>query len=151
MGGGWLPTFFVRRGWTAPRARKAAMLAMALLIVPTMMAPRAGGLWPAVALVSLAAAAHQGWSANVYTLASDMFPRQAVGSVVGIAGMAGALGGMGFAWVVSRILEATNSNYVPIFLLCGGAYVVALGVVHLLSPHLAPPDLGDSDEEAAAA
>jgi MFS transporter, ACS family, hexuronate transporter len=78
----------------------------------------------------------------VYTLASDMFPKQAVGSVVGIAGMAGAVGGLLFSGIVSRILEYTNSNYVPIFLLCGGAYLVALGVVHLLAPQLAAPDLG---------
>jgi Sugar phosphate permease len=89
VGGGWLSTPLIRRGWTVNRARKFALLVPALLIVPTMLAPRVDGLWAAVMIVSVAAAAHQWWSANVYTLSSDMFPRRAVGSVVGIGGFAG--------------------------------------------------------------
>lgn len=141
VGGGWLSSALLRRGWTANRARKAAMLAMALLIVPTVLAPRAGGLWPAVALVSVAAAAHQGWSANAYTLASDMFPRQAVASVIGIAGAAGALGGFLFQRATGHLLQRTG-DYGPIFVVCGLAYLCAWGVVHLLAPRLAPAPLG---------
>ncbi len=148
IGGGWLSSSLLKRGWDVNRARKTAMLICALCVLPVALAVVTNNLWVAVGLISLAAAAHQGWSANVYTLASDMFPRQAVGSVVGIAGMAGALGGMGFAWVVSRILEYTDSNYVPIFMVCGVAYLVALGIVQLLAPQLAPPDLGREGEIA---
>jgi len=96
-----------------------------------------------VALVSLAAAAHQGWSANMFTLASDMFPKRAVGSVVGIGGMAGAVGGMLIALVVGEILQRTGS-YVPIFIIAGSAYLAALLVIHLMAPRLAaaPVDAG---------
>jgi len=86
IAGGWLSSGLMKRGWTANRARKTAMLLMALLIVPTAFAPRAGSMWTAVLIVSVAAAAHQGWSANVYTLASDMFPPSAVASISGSAG-----------------------------------------------------------------
>ena len=141
IGGGWLSSTLIKRGWDVNRARKTALLLCALCVVPVGFAVVTKNLWVAVGLISIAAAAHQGWSANIYTLASDMFPRQAVGSVVGIAGMAGAVGGLGFAWLVSRILQATNSNYVPIFLLCGGAYLVALGLLHLLAPRLEAPKL----------
>lgn len=141
VGGGWLSGALFKRGWTANRARKTAMLAMALLIVPTMLAPRVGGLWGAVALVALAAAAHQGWSANAYTLASDLFPRAAVASVIGIAGAAGALGGFLFQRATGRLLQRTH-DYAPIFVVCGLAYVCAWVVIHLLAPRLAPVRLG---------
>ena len=140
VGGGWLSSTLLRRGWTANRARKTAMLAMALLIVPTMLAPRAGGLWGAVALVALAAAAHQGWSANAYTLATDMFPRAAVASVIGIGGAAGALGGFLAQRATGRLLERTH-DYGPIFVACGLAYVFAWGVIQLLAPRLEPARL----------
>jgi ACS family hexuronate transporter-like MFS transporter len=120
-------------------------------VLPVAFAVVTKNLWVAASLISIAAAAHQGWSANVYTLASDMFPRQAVGSVVGIAGMAGAVGGMLFSGVVSRILEYTNSNYVPIVMVCGGAYLVALGIVHVPAPKLTAPDLGDLGPETQVA
>ncbi len=102
----------------------------------------------AVALVSLAAAAHQGWSANLFTLTSDMFPRRAVGSVVGFGGMAGAVGGMFISIVVGEILQRTGS-YVLIFLMAGFTYLAALGVIQILTPSLSPPDLGE--QEAAPA
>jgi ACS family hexuronate transporter-like MFS transporter len=116
------------------------MLCMALAIVPTALAPRAGSMWTAVLIVSLAAAAHQGWSANVFTLVSDMFPRQAVGSVVGLGGMAGAIGGMLIAKVTGYILQATGS-YVPVFLMASFAYLIALAIVHMLVPRLEPARL----------
>ena len=142
VGGGWLSGRLIRRGWPVYRARKAAMLAMALLIVPTALAPLAGSMWAAVLIVSLAAAAHQGWSANVYTLASDMFPRDAVASVSGIGGFAGAMGGVLFQRVTGRILDANGNDYTPIFLICGLAYVTGWTIIHLLVPRMQPVDLG---------
>ena len=138
VGGGWLSSALLQRGWSVNRARKTAMLAMALLIVPTAFAPLAGSLWAAVAIVSVAAAAHQAWSANVYTLASDMFPRAAVGSVVGIGAFAGAMGGVLFQRVTGRILQANGNDYTPIFIVCGLAYVSAWTIIHFLAPRLEP-------------
>lgn len=141
VGGGWLSGALLARGWTANRARKTAMLAMALLVVPTMFAPRVSGLWGAVALVALAAAAHQGWSANAYTLASDLFPQTAVASVIGIGGAAGALGGFLFQRATGWLLQRTH-DYGPIFVVCGLAYVLAWVVITLLAPRLEPVRLG---------
>jgi ACS family hexuronate transporter-like MFS transporter len=136
IAGGWLSSALLKRGWTTNRARKTAMLCMALAIVPTALAPRAGSMWTAVLIVSLAAAAHQGWSANVYTLASDMFPPSAVASISGIGGFAGAMGGVLFQWLTGRILDATGGNYASIFAVCGFAYVTAWVIIHLLAPRL---------------
>ncbi|HYP52134.1 MAG TPA: MFS transporter, partial [Pyrinomonadaceae bacterium] len=140
IGGGWLSGALIKRGWTVNRARKTAMLICAVSVVPIMFAANASNLWVAVGLVSLAAAAHQGWSANIFTMASDMFPRRAVGSVVGIGGMAGSIGGMLIATTVGLILQYTGS-YLPIFIIAGSAYLVALLVIHLLAPRLAPADV----------
>lgn len=140
IGGGWLSGRFIRMGWTPNRARKTAMLVCALSVVPVMFAANVSNLWVAVGLVSLAAAAHQGWSANLFTLTSDMFPRKAVGSVVGIGGTAGAVGGMFIAMLVGAVLQATGS-YVPVFVLAGSAYLLALGIIHVLVPKLAPADV----------
>ena len=135
--GGWLSSTLITHGWTVNRSRKTAMLVCAVAVVPIVMASRVESLWTAVALISVAAAAHQGWSANVYTLASDMFPRQAVGSVIGFAGMAGAVGGMLIAKVTGYLLQTTGS-YLPVFVIAGTTYLVTLGLVHLLSPRLEP-------------
>lgn len=135
IGGGWLSSSLLKRGWSPNRARKTAMLVCALAVVPIVFAAQASNLWVAVALVSLAAAAHQGWSANIFTLVSDMFPKQAVGSVTGIGGMGGAIGGMLIALVVGAILQRTGS-YVPIFIIAGSMYLLALLVIHLLVPKL---------------
>lgn len=140
VAGGWLSSALITRGMSVNRARKTAMLAMALLIVPTAFAPRAGSMWTAVLIVAVAAAAHQAWSANVYTLASDMFSRAAVGSVVGIGAFAGAAGGVGFQLLTGRILEANGSNYTPVFALCSLAYITAWCIIHLLAPRLEPVD-----------
>jgi len=140
IGGGWLSSALLKRGWTANRARKTAMLACALAVTPIALAANVRSEWLAVLLVGIAAAAHQGWSANVYTLASDMFPRQAVGSVIGFAGMAGAVGGMLIAKITGYVLEATGS-YVPVFLIAASAYLVTLLVVHLIVPRLDPVTL----------
>lgn len=140
IGGGWLSSSLLKRGLSVNRARKSAMFVCALCVVPVVFASRVSGLWSAVALIGLAAAAHQGWSANIFTLVSDMFPRRAVGSVTGIGGMAGAVGGMLISLVVGEILERTGS-YVAIFAVAGSAYLLALLVIHLLVPSLAPADL----------
>jgi len=138
IGGGWLSSMLIKRGWSVNWARKTAMLAMALLILPTTLAGRADSAWLAIAIVAVAAAAHQAWSANVYTLASDMFPRSAVGSVVGIGAFAGAMGGVFFQRGVGRLLDANGGNYAPIFVVCGSAYLVAWMLIQLLSPKLEP-------------
>jgi ACS family hexuronate transporter-like MFS transporter len=137
IGGGWLSSHFLKRGWTPNAARKTAMLICALAVVPIVFAAQTTNLWLAVAIVSIAAAAHQGWSANLFTLTSDMFPKQAVGSVVGIGGMAGAIGGMFIAMIVGEILQRTGS-YFLIFIIAGSAYLVALLLIHLLAPRLEP-------------
>jgi ACS family hexuronate transporter-like MFS transporter len=142
IGGGWLSSALIKRGWSVNAARKTAMLTFALAVVPIVFASQVKSMWLAVALISIAAASHQGWSANVYTLVSDMFPRHAVGSVVGFAGMAGAVGGMFISKIVGKILDATGS-YVPIFLMAALAYLVALAVVQLLVPRLKPVEMGD--------
>ncbi len=141
VGGGWTSSALIERGWSVNRARKTTMLAMALLIVPTTLVSRAPSMWAAVLIVGVAAAAHQAWSANVYTLASDMFPTSAVGSVVGIGAFAGAMGGVVFQRVTGRVLQANGSNYAPIFVVCGLAYVTAWAIIHLLAPRLEPARL----------
>lgn len=134
--GGWLSGALINRGWGVARARKTALLAAALLIVPTALTPTVTSLWAAVALVSVAAAAHQWWSANLFTLSSDMFPRRAIGSVVGVGGFAGAVGGVLFQRATGAILQSNGSDYRPVFLMCGLAYVTALGIMHLLAPRM---------------
>jgi MFS transporter, ACS family, aldohexuronate transporter len=135
IGGGWLSSSLLKRGWSVNTSRKTAMLVCALAATPIMLAARTGNAWFAVCLVALAAGAHQGWSANIYTLASDMFPKRAVASVVGFGTLLGTIGGMGIAKMVGYILQRTGS-YVPIFILAGTAYLVALAFVQILSPRL---------------
>jgi MFS transporter, ACS family, hexuronate transporter len=137
IAGGWLAGRFIKRGWSVNRARKGAMLCCALAVTPIVFAAQADNLWLAVVLIGLATAGHQGWSANVFTLTSDMFPRPAVASVVGLGGFAGAVGGMMISTFTGFLLEATGS-YVPVFMMAGSAYLIALLVVHLLAPRLEP-------------
>ncbi len=134
--GGWLSGAFIKRGWSVNAGRKMTMLIAALLIVPTMFAPSATNMWVAVCIVGVAAAAHQWWSANIFTLPSDMFPGFAVGSVVGIGGFFGAAGGFLFQRATGWLLQRNGSNYTPIFIVCGLAYVTALLVIHLLVPRV---------------
>jgi MFS transporter, ACS family, hexuronate transporter len=140
IGGGWLSSTFIKRGWSINRSRKTAMLICALMVTPIIFAANVKNLWVAVALIGLAAAAHQGWSCNLFTTTSDMFPRQAVGSVVGIGGMAGALGGATMAVATGYILQSTGQNYSIIFTIAGTLYLFALLVIHLLAPNLEPVD-----------
>jgi ACS family hexuronate transporter-like MFS transporter len=134
--GGWLSGAFIRRGRSVNAGRKLAMLIAAVIIIPTMFAPAATNMWVAVTIVGVAAAAHQWWSANIFTLTSDMFPRFAVGSVVGIGGFFGAAGGVLFQRATGWVLQHNGSNYTPVFLACGFAYVTALLIIHLLVPRL---------------
>jgi len=140
IGGGWLSSSLLKRGWSVNAGRKTAMLVCALAVVPMVFASGARDVWVAVALVSIAAAAHQGWSANLFTLTSDTFPRQAVGSVVGLGGFAGAAGGMLIAKITGYILETTGS-YMPVFFIAAFAYLTALAIIHLLVPKLEPVKL----------
>jgi MFS transporter, ACS family, hexuronate transporter len=138
IGGGWLSSTFIKRGWSINRARKTAMLICALCVTPVIFASNVKSLWLAVLIIGVAAAAHQGWSANLFTTTSDMFPRRAVGSVVGIGGMAGALGGATMAVATGYILQSTGQNYTIVFFIAGTAYLVALLIIHLLAPQLEP-------------
>jgi ACS family hexuronate transporter-like MFS transporter len=135
IAGGWLSSHFIKKGWTVNRARKTTMLICAIAVVPIVFAADAGSLWTAVALVSLATAAHQGWSANLFTFVSDTFPQSAVGSVVGIAGFGGAVGGMCIASFTGFLLQWTGS-YRPIFIIAGSVYLLALTIMHFLNPRL---------------
>jgi MFS transporter, ACS family, hexuronate transporter len=140
VGGGWLAARFLKAGWSVNRARKTAMLICAVTIVPIVAAANVRSLWAAVALVSLATAGHQGWSANLFTFASDLFPRRAVASVVGIGGFGGAVGGMFIAAFTGWVLQATGS-YVPMFMIAGSVYLAALLFIHLLAPRMEPARL----------
>jgi len=133
--GGWMSSSLIKRGWSLNAGRKTAMLLCAICVVPITLAARTPNKWIAVMLVGLAAAAHQGWSANLYTTVSDMFPRQAVGSVVGIGSMMGAVGGMFIAKAAGYILTFTGS-YMSLFVVAGCSYVFALLIMHLLVPRL---------------
>jgi ACS family hexuronate transporter-like MFS transporter len=146
IAGGWLSSRLIKRGWQVHRGRKTAMLVCALAVVPIIVAAGVSDMWTAVALVSLAASAHQGWSANLFTTTSDMFPRKLVGSVVGIGGFAGAVGGMLFQTTTGYILEWTGNNYTPMFIVCGLAYLGALGVVQMLAPRLEPVAFSDNQK-----
>lgn len=146
VGGGWLSSSLIKRGWSVNAARKTAMLICALCVVPIGFASQASSLWVATLLIGLAAAAHQGWSCNVFTTVSDMMPRKAVSSVVGIGGMAGAIGGMLIAKIVSYILDQTNNNYFYPFLIASVAYLFALAVFHLLVPRMEPAKLSEVEE-----
>ena len=140
IGGGWLSGAFINRGWEINKGRKVVMLICALCIVPIVFAASVSDLWVAVALIGLAAAAHQGWSANLFTTVSDMFPRKAVGSVVGLGGMAGAVGGMLLSTFAGFLLEWTGS-YITLFIIAGSVYLIALVIFHLLVPKLQPAQL----------
>jgi ACS family hexuronate transporter-like MFS transporter len=141
IGGGWLSSSLIKRGWSVNRARKTAMLVCALCVVPVYFASAVSDVWVATVLIGLAASAHQGFSANLYTLVSDTVPPQAVSSVTGIGGMAGAVGGMVLAEFAGNVLEWTGDYHV-LFAIASLAYLVALAVCHLLNPRLHPMPFG---------
>ena len=141
IAGGWLSSRLIKAGRSVNFARKTTMLICALCVLPIYSVQGLDNVWAAVLVIGLATAAHQAFSANLYTLPSDLFPRSAVGSVVGIGGTVGALGGMGMALFTGWLLDRTGGNYSVLFAICASAYLVALLVVHLLSPKLAPATL----------
>ncbi len=137
VAGGWLPSWMIGRGHSVNVSRKSAMLICAIAVIPIVFAHRVESMWGAVLLVGVAAAAHQGFSANLFTLTSDLFPTQVVASVVGIGGLAGAIGGMLMAKIVGYVLQWTGSYKIP-FLIAGSAYLLALALIQVLAPRLEP-------------
>ena len=133
---GWLSSKFILLGWSLNRARKTTMLLCALCVVPIFFAAQTSSIYIAIALISLATAAHQGWSANLYTFASDLFPKSAVASVTGLGGMFGAIGGILLAAVAGTI--RVSFGYQPLFLIAGSSYLIALLIIHSLTPTLKP-------------
>lgn len=146
--GGWVTGYLTKRGWSVTRARKTGMFIFALLVLPILVVTRMGD-WQAVLIIGLAGAAHQAWSANLYTTVSDMFPKRAVASVIGLGGMAGSLGGMMFPILSGRLLDKFASNptagYAILFMICGSAYLVAFAVHHALAPKFEPFEFKTAD------
>ena len=137
VAGGWLSSRFMKLGWSINRARKTTLLLCAVGALPYFLITGIHNLWGATLLVGWLAAVHQAFSANLYTLPSDVFPRKAVGSVIGIGGMLGGIGGMVMAKSVGHVLEGMG-GYGPIFAVCGGIYLLAVVVIHLLTPKMEP-------------
>jgi MFS transporter, ACS family, hexuronate transporter len=141
--GGWLPGRLQRMGWSVTRARKTGMFLYALCVIPILGATKVGD-WPAVLLIGLAGAAHQAWSANLFTTVSDLFPKKDVGTVVGLGGMAGSVGGILFPWFSGKLLDRFHATgdvtggYAILFGICASAYVVSFVIHHLLAPRLEP-------------
>ncbi|GAB3178245.1 MFS transporter [Telluribacter humicola] len=133
---GWLSTKFMQMGWSLNKARKTTMLICALCVVPTFFASITSNIYVAIALISLAASAHQGWSANLYTFGSDLFPKSMVASATGIGGMAGAIGGTLFGIVTGIVVAYVG--YLPLFIFASVAYLIALGIIQLIMPRLEP-------------
>ncbi len=146
--GGWLSSFLIKKGYPVYKARRYAMLLFALMVVPIMFAQTAGiGLWSAIALISIAAASHQAWSANIFTTVSDMFPKRAVASVTGIGGMAGAVGGLLIASFAGIILNSwekkgnIDGGYATLFIIAGSAYIIAWVAMYLIGGKMKPVNL----------
>ncbi|MEP7001182.1 MAG: MFS transporter [bacterium] len=144
IGGGWLSGHLIKRGWSVTRARKTAMLTFALGVVPVVLAPRMSD-WTAVILIGVAAAAHQAWSATLYASTSDIFPRRSLAAISGIAGMAGAVGGIIFPKFSGALLDhykltagGESAAYGILFGMCGSAYVIAFAINHLFAPSFDP-------------
>jgi len=137
--GGWFPMYFIKKGYKAYDGRMKAMLLIAIIPLVVLLAQPFGYIsyWVPVILIGIGTSAHQAWSANIFTTVSDMFPKKAIGSVVGIGGMAGAIGGLFIATVVGHVLQWTGSYRVP-FLIAGSAYLLALAIIHALVPRLEP-------------
>jgi ACS family hexuronate transporter-like MFS transporter len=136
---GWFSSRLLKGGMSINRGRKLGMLACAVCAVPVALVPQTGSLWPAVALIALAAGGHCGWSANIFSLMSDIFPRKATASVAGFGGFAGAVGGAAVAFAVGKILQHIGpEGYAIPFVVAGAAYLFALGVIHLIVPNIKP-------------
>jgi len=135
IAGGWLAGYFMKKGWTVNKARKITMLICSGCVVPVVFSALTESKWTAAILITLAASAHQAWSANVFSLAGDMFPKRVVGSVTGFGGMIGASGGIALFFVTGKVIRVTG-NYLPVFIMASVAYVLALLIVHLLVPRM---------------
>ena len=148
IAGGWLANALVRRGWSENRTRKTCMFIFALAVLPILFV-KGAGLWGAVVLIGIAGAAHQAWSANLFTTVSDIFPKRAIGSVIGLGGMAGSVGGILFPIYSGRLLDRfaasgdVNTGYGILFGICGLAYLVAFGLNHLFAPRFEPMETAD--------
>lgn len=144
IGGGWLSSYLVKKGWAPLKARKTTLLIVAFAVLPIMFAQFATNVWVAVGIISVAAAAHQAWSSNIFTIVSDIFPRYAISSVVGIGGMAGSLGSTFFPKVVGHLLDYYKSlgnigaGYNILFIICGLAYMLAWIIINLLTRKMKP-------------
>ena len=143
--GGYLPGYLVRHGWTVTRARKTGLFCYALFVLPILTVGLAGD-WTAVLIIGLVGAAHQSWSANLFTTVSDMFPRNVIGSVIGMGSMAGAFGSMLFQYFCGHILDIygpdhAQAGYFLLFTYAASAYLIAFGFQHLLAPKFEPLNL----------
>lgn len=151
IGGGWLSGFFIGKGWPIFKARKTAMLIFAFCVIPIVAVQALGKFspWFAILIIGLATAAHQAWSANIFTTSSDMFPKKAVASIVGLGGMAGALGGVTLQFAAGILLEHykglnhIETGYYILFIFCGVAYLTAWVVMHLLAPQMKTVNLDE--------
>jgi ACS family hexuronate transporter-like MFS transporter len=147
IGGGYLSSRLIKKGWSVFKARKISMLIFALCVIPIMAARLTTNIWSAVALISLAAAAHNAWSANIFTMVSDMFPKRAISSVIGIGGMAGSAGGILFPLLIGHLLDAYNQEgnitvgYSILFLICGSTYLLAWIIIQFLTSKMKPVKL----------
>ncbi len=137
IAGGWLSSNLIHKGWTPNAARKVTMIIAGCCVVPLLFVTQLENMWLAVALIGLALAGHQAFSTNLLSLPPDMFPKRAVGSVIGLGGFCGGVGGMIMAKSTGLVLDATNGNYTLIFAACTVVYFLAVGAIHLLSPRLA--------------
>jgi ACS family hexuronate transporter-like MFS transporter len=139
--GGYVSSTLIKRGWPVNRARKTAMGIFAAIVPSVIVATQTRNAWLAVGLIGVATACHQAWSANLFTLSSDMFPRRAVGTVVGFGGFMGGIGGILIAEFAGRVLQRDPSYYLPMFVIAGTIYLIALGIIHLLAPRLERAEL----------
>src|SRR5690349_16326230 len=145
VGGGWLHLNLIKNNWPVFKARKTSMLLYAFLVVPIVFAQILGqvDMWLAILIIGLAAAAHQAWSANIFTTVSDMFPKKSTASVTGIGGLFGGLGGIMLSWLVQKrmfvyyeSIGQIQTGYFIMFLICGGAYLLAWLIMHILVPRM---------------
>jgi MFS transporter, ACS family, hexuronate transporter len=142
IAGGWLAGKFMQQGWSVNRARKTTLFICAVCVLPVVYSAITDNKWVAAILITIAASAHQAWSANAFSLAGDMFPKRVVGSVTGLGGMTGAVGGIVLFFITGKVLKVTG-NYLPVFILASLAYATALLIVHLLAPKLEPAKIDE--------
>ncbi len=154
IAGGWLTGYLARRGYSQSRARKTGMFIFSLAVLPILAVTQVGD-WSAVVLIGIAGAAHQAWSANLFTSVSDVFPKRAVASVVGIGGMAGSVGGIVFPIFSGKLLDkfqasgSVTAGYAILFGICGSAYLIAFAINHVLAPRFEPIEVPDAPDPSS--